>query len=201
MRVILLLLSVLFIGACDKSSPAPCPTCAKAKLTNQWCDACKVGYVAAVPIRDKMLFEWMDAHGHELDLNAVKCPTCKDGIAHDGYCETCRIGWVHKLGYFSRLTYHLAKGKSCDPSTLGCEACRKNSENCGWCPSCGVGMIGNVAIPTRADFDGGVRGFELMLAAIEASKRCEACPMAIMTDMPCFYCRVTYKDGKPTPQN
>lgn len=189
-------LLAVFLTGCQSSAPPPCPTCAVAKLENKWCDTCNVGYVAGVPIRNKMLFECLDAHGHELDLSSVKCPTCKAGIANDGFCETCRIGWVHKLGFFSRLTYHLAKGKSCDPSALACKVCRKNAENYGWCSSCGVGMIGNVVIPTRADFDGGVRGFELMQTAIEASKRCEACSLAIMADTFCFYCKVTYKDGK-----
>jgi hypothetical protein len=198
MRITFLSLSLLLIGACN-SGPPPCPTCAQAKLANKWCDACNVGYVAGVPIRNKMLFEALDAHGHVLVLSAVKCPTCQAAIRADGYCEKCRIGWVHKLAYFSRLTYHLAKGKSCDPSTLTCEVCRKNAENYGWCPSCGVGMIGNFAVPTRADFEGGVRGFELMLAANEASKRCQECSLAIMADASCFYCKITYKDGKPVP--
>jgi hypothetical protein len=200
MRSALLPLFPLLVGACNPSS-SPCPDCAQAKLTNQWCDACKVGYVAAVPIRYKMLFEYMDAHGHELDLKSVRCPTCQAAIANDGYCEACRIGWHHKLAYFSRLTYHLARGKACDPTTLTCKICRKNAENHGWCPTCGVGMIGNVIIPTRADYEGGVRGFELMQTAIEASKRCELCSIAIMSDMSCFQCRVQYKDGKPTPFN
>ncbi len=189
---------LLVISACDNTRP-PCPTCAQAKLTNQWCEACKVGYVAGVSIKNKILFEYMDAHGHELDLGSVKCLICQAGIAIDGYCEACRIGWVRKLGYFSRLTYHLAKGKPCDPSSLTCKGCRTNAEHYGWCKTCGVGLIGNVVIPTRADFDGGVRGFELMLTAIEATKRCELCPVAIMSDTICFFCKVTYKDGKPIP--
>jgi hypothetical protein len=199
MRIAFLPFFLLFISACDNTRPPPCPRCAQAKLANQWCEACKVGYVAGVSIRSKILFEYMDAHGHELVLDSVKCLTCRAGIANEGYCEACRIGWVRKLGYFSRLTYHLAKGKPCDPATLACRGCRKNAEHYGWCTACGVGVIGNVLIPTRADFDGGVRGFELMLIAIEATKRCELCSVAIMSDTNCFFCKLTYKDGKPIP--
>lgn len=197
-RLSLVLASSVLLAGCEPSAPYPCPACPSAKLENKWCDSCNVGYVAGVPIHSKFLFEWMDAHGHELDLDAVRarCLTCKAALENDGFCDACRIGWVQKLGYFSRLTYHLAKGKACDPSTLTCETCRKNSKNYGWCTSCNVGMIGNVKIPTRADFDGGVRGFELMQAAIEASKRCEACALAIMSDEACFFCKITYKDGK-----
>lgn len=147
-----------------------------------------------------MLFEALDAHGHELDIVNVKCPSCRDAIARDGFCETCRIGWVKKLAYFSRLTYHLARGKACDPAALTCATCRKNAATHGWCAACGIGMIGNVAVTDRTDFEGGCRGFDLMSAAVAASGRCEACALAILNDEPCFYCKITYRDGKPVPK-
>ncbi len=180
-----------------KSEPPPCASCAKAKLANQWCEKCNVGYVAGVPIKSKLLHECLDAHGHELVLSAIECKSCQAAIPVDGFCETCRIGWVRKQAYFSRLTYHLAKGKPVDPAAIQCDVCRNNSRSCGWCDHCNIGMVGNVAIPHRTDFAGAKRGYELMLAAIDATKRCESCGLAIMTDTSCFFCKTTYRDGLP----
>ncbi|HWL94073.1 MAG TPA: hypothetical protein VNT79_11120 [Phycisphaerae bacterium] len=176
--------------------PLSCQQCAAARLTNQWCDACNVGYVAGVPIKSKFLFETLDAHGHDLVAANFTCPTCKIAIATEGFCEPCRIGWIDKKAYFSRLTYHLAKGVAKDPSTLSCTVCRKNSETYGWCERCGHGMVGNVEVKSRADFEGGRRGYELMMTAIEASGRCEMCGQVIITDGSCFVCKISYKDGK-----
>jgi len=193
---ILMLATAAGTAGCTPSAPPGCPTCARARLANEWCDACKVGYVAGVPIQCKVVFECIDAHGHKLMLRTIECPSCKAAIAINGFCETCRIGWLDGLAYYSRLTYHLAKGKACDPATLGCAACRGNASRYGWCAACGVGMIGNVAIRDRKDFDDGCRGYDLMITAVEASRRCDVCGLAIMTDTSCFRCRKTYKDGK-----
>jgi len=205
MRVVLLFLAFQMLTAgCRRSPAAPppppaCPTCAQAKLTNKWCDKCQIGYVAGVPIECKILFETLDAHGHELVLSAIDCPDCQAAIRTDGFCEKCRIGWVHNLAYFSRLTYHLAKGTPSDPARISCLACRRNARKYGWCDSCGAGMIGNVAIRNRNDFAGGCRGYDLMMSAIEASKRCEVCALVILTDTSCFRCKKQYKDGKVVP--
>lgn len=177
-----------------------CPTCAGAKLTNKWCDKCAVGYVAGAPIKSKLLYEALDAHGHDLNIPQIACAICQAAVPVDGYCEKCRVGWVRRQAYFSRLTYHLAKGQPCDPKSLACPDCRKNSEKYGWCDKCSVGMVGNVAIRSRSDFDGARRGYDLMAAAIEASGRCDMCGIACLTDNTCFICKIPYKDGKALPR-
>jgi hypothetical protein len=184
------------IAGCKRDAPPGCASCANAKLTNQWCDSCKVGYVAGVPIKSKLVFDCLDAHGHDLDLKQIKCPSCQAAIPVEGFCEKCRIGWVRKQAYFSRLTYHLAKGNPCDPSTISCPVCRKNSEKFGWCDTCNKGMIGNVLIADRPNYDGGCRGYQLMRTAVEESQRCENCALAILTDNSCFMYNIGYKDGK-----
>src|SRR5262245_42365985 len=68
------------LSSCNSNSSPECPTCAQAKLKNQWCDHCGVGYVAGAPIRSKILFEALDAHGHDLVLAAIQCPECKAAI-------------------------------------------------------------------------------------------------------------------------
>ncbi len=188
-----------FCGGCDRAAPGPpaCTTCAAAKLANQWCDSCKVGYVAGVPIHSKLLFDALDAHGHELVLASITCGDCQAAIPREGFCEKCRIGWVDKKAYFSRLTYHLAKGRAVESDRISCPVCRKNAASYGWCDSCKRGMVGNVAISDRADFVGACRGYDIMMASIAALPRCELCALAILADKRCFYCRTWYKDGKP----
>lgn len=190
-------LALYLLCGCTPAAPQPCPTCAAAKRTNQWCDRCKVGYVAGTPIRSKVLFDALDAHGHVLDLSSIKCEQCQNAIAHEGFCETCRIGWHLKQAYFSRLTYHVSRGVVRPDGPIACSTCRQNATRYGWCDACALGSVGNVEFRDRADFDGACRGYDLMMAADEASRRCETCALAILTDTSCFYCKVTYKEGRP----
>ncbi|OWY69710.1 hypothetical protein B7486_18875 [cyanobacterium TDX16] len=187
------------ICACDRGPAKPCESCVLARLENQWCEACRVGYVAGVAMKSKILFECMDAHGHELQLDAIECPECQAAVKVDGFCDHCKTGWINKLAFFSKLTYVLGKGKVHTTESIGCAGCRKNAERYGWCDECKVGMIGNTAVADRKLFGEGSQAFETMLLAVEASPRCESCAMAIVTDTPCHLCKVTYRGGKSTP--
>lgn len=99
-------------------------TCARAKLRNGWCSACRVGYVAGIPVRSAMLFEALDAHGHDIDPSSIECAECRAAIGADGFCPTCRRGFVQGQLYFSRLTYAIAKGSFADPAAISCLRCR-----------------------------------------------------------------------------
>lgn len=188
---------IAVIAGCRPASPPPrCATCAVARLSNQWCEACRVGYVVGVRIESRLLFDGMDAHGHTVEIDKVECPACQAAMKSDSFCDACRIGWVSTQAYFSRLTYHLGKGRSMDVPRMTCAACRKNAEKYGWCDACGVGMVGYVALKARSDFDGACRGYDLMLAAIDTSRRCDRCAIAQITDTECPNCRITYKDGQ-----
>lgn len=153
--------------------------------------------MAGVPLKSKLLFEGLDAHGHTLMLETFTCPTCKQAIAEDGFCTKCRIGFLHKQAYFSRLTYELAHGEPVDVDKLTCPICKENSKHYGWCDKCKVGMVGNVKLKDRKNYDAALRPFDVMLIANEAGARCEMCALAIVTDTHCFVCKIDYKDGKP----
>jgi len=171
--------------------------CAAAKLSNGWCKKCRVGYVASIRIDSKLLYEELDAHGHNIDPASVKCPTCRKAIEMDGFCESSRMGFVGKQAYLSRLAYHLAKGRTMDSSKITCTVCRKNAEKYGWCDACKVGMVANVAMTERADFDLAVKAYELVALAVQTAKRCEMCAVAMIYDARCDDCKLSYKDGKP----
>ena len=188
-------------AGCSSNPPGKsaqgCDDCARARLENKWCDACKIGYVAGVPIKSRLLFECLDAHGHTLVLETFTCPTCKEAILQDGFCERCRIGFLDKQAYFSRLTYELAHGTPQEVEKIACPACRRNAKRYGWCEKCNAGMVGNVLLGNLANYEPATRGFELMLTANSAADRCEMCALAIVTDTRCFVCKINYKEGKP----
>lgn len=198
-RLALVLLALSVGTACKQSAPEEpkgCAACASARLENGWCEGCEVGYVAAYPIKSKMFFEVLDAHGHELQLDQIRCRTCRAAIKSDGFCEHCRMGWVGKKAYFSRLTFELAQGTRTRKTEINCPMCRKNAENHGWCNHCQTGMIGNVALSRREGFEAGCTAYDRMVVACRETDRCESCGIAMLMDSACFFCKTEYKDGK-----
>jgi hypothetical protein len=186
-------------SAAGADTQLACAQCAQARLENKWCDACKIGYVAGVPIKSKLLFEGLDAHGHTVVLSTFTCSSCKSAIAEQGFCEKCRTGFLGNQAYFSRLTYELAHGRSVTAESLSCPVCRKNHGNHNWCDKCRLGIVGNTVLNDRRNFDAAVRPYEIMLVANDAAARCEMCALAIITDTRCFVCKLDYKDGKAAP--
>jgi len=196
--ILALILSLASLSAGAAETATAC-TCVAAKETNGWCDLHATGYVASVPIRSKMLYETLDAHGHDVDLSTFRCDSCKRAIANEGFCEEHRVGFVSRQAYFSRLTHELARGERKDPEKMRCQTCRSHAETHGWCETCHVGMLGRVAAKDRQGYERAVRAIEVLQEANKAAERCEYCAAAIVTDTECPMCRVTYKDGKPLP--
>jgi len=177
-------------------APADC-TCAKVSHDGGWCAACKVGYVAGVKIKSAMLFEAVDAHGHDIIPERIKCETCKKAMASDGYCERCRMGFVDKQAYLSRLTYHVAKGRTTKTSDLACGTCRKNAKSTGWCDACGRGMIGHIAVDRHDEFVKAAKAFRRLLEAIRKLSECETCAVAQFTGGRCRKCNISYSQPPP----
>jgi hypothetical protein len=173
--------------------------CATSRVTNGWCAIHGFGYVGGLKIESAWLYEALDAHGHDLDLSTFACPACKKAIASDGYCEEHRIGFVRRQAYFSKLTYETAKAEPKDVAALGCPVCRKNAEDHGWCGKDKLGLVGPFAFRSRADYDEAVRALEIVRLAAVASKRCDHCAGAIITDTQCPFCLIRYKGGKAVP--
>ena len=196
MNTILVALLALAPSTAVAAAPGPGCTCPTAQLKGGWCHDCNVGYLAAVKIKSELLFEVLDAHGHDIDPTAIGCSQCKKARESDGFCEKCRMGWVDKKAYMSRLTYHLAKGDPQDLSKIACPVCRKNARTCGWCESCKVGMLGSTAVTDRTDFAHAAKAYQRLLAAIQLLSKCETCAIAMMSDGSCLKCQVSYLSGK-----
>lgn len=195
MKTCLCALAFLVCGNLTVRADGGC-SCDVARMKGGWCGECEVGYVASVKIESADLFEWLDAHGHKIDPKRIACSSCKKALASDGYCEKCLIGYVHKEAYLSRLTYHLAKGAPKKIERIACTTCRKNAAKYGWCDRCEMGMVGNVALNSKDDFAHASKALQRLLDAIEVSKKCEMCGVAMLSDMGCPKCGVAYSGGK-----
>ncbi len=191
------LLAVL-CGITPGAAAAAC-TCAVAREADGWCEQHQVGYVGGIPLRSKLVFEQIDAHGHVVDLSTFQCETCQKAIQTDEFCARDSVGFVKKLAYFSRLTYELARGERTPRAGITCRGCRKNSESQGWCARCKIGRIGPVAIRDREAYEQAAHAADLLRTASEAAVRCEWCGVAVLTNAQCPMCRITYKGGKPVP--
>ncbi len=195
MGMVLNCMMVLALGTEPPPVVAGC-TCAAARMHNGWCRECRVGYVANVPLRSWVLFDALDAHGHDVIADQLKCPTCRQAIKTDGFCAPCKYGYVGGKLYFSALTYALGKGQALDPGTLTCPQCRKHAESSGWCDSCKRGMVGNFAFAERSSFDIGAREYGRLLIAVETAKRCDTCAAVMFTGAECFKCKAAEYAGK-----
>jgi hypothetical protein len=180
-------LGALVLAAC---------TCAAAPAMNGWCEEHHVGYVAGIAIHSQLLYEALDAHGHQVDLSTFDCPSCREAIRTGGFCETHRVGFVGSLAYFSRLTYELARAKT-QIGEISCEICRHNVAKGGWCDRSKLGRIGPFVFEDKAAFLRAMREVEILRTAIAAIPRCERCAVAIVTDSQCPLCHITYKNGVP----
>lgn len=164
--------------------------CADACLRNGWCAAHTVGYVAGVRVSSAILFEVLDAHGHDIDPAVIECSSCQTALASDGFCETCGMGYVAEQLYFSRLTYLLARGVPRAAADITCTACRTVATRgrAAWCAPCGSGMVGNVTY-TRRDLHERASGeLRTLHEAVQASSRCETCAVVRFTGGLCSEC-------------
>ena len=177
---------------------APC-TCLAAQATNGWCDKHAVGYVASIPIRSRMLYDSLDAHGHQVDLTSFHCDVCQKAIRTDGVCEEHTVGFVNKQAYFTRIAYELARAVYLEPSEIECPECRRNAASSGWCARHNVGMIGGFAMRDEAGWRVAARLAGVLRIAAKKVAECERCALAMAYDSDCPYHRIWYKDGKPIP--
>ncbi len=232
MRTLPACLATVLLGASPPVAEGPGCVCPKVRVADGWCGPCRTGYVASVEIRSPLLFEALDAHGHEIDPASLECEGCREAIRKDGFCEKSGYGFVRKELYFSKLTWVLARGERQAPGALRCRACAANArrrpgaepappeagtrggdgaehgdanpaadpdrdETPGWCRECGVGMAGNVAFRDLEHFEIARREMARLVRAIEASRRCETCAVALFYDRRCPKCRIGYRDGRP----
>lgn len=209
MRAILVAAALLGAGLApaighDPNQPAgsieaaPC-TCHAAAAANGWCDKHAVGYVASIPIRSRMLFDSLDAHGHDVDPATFDCPVCQKAIRTDGVCEEHVIGFVDKQAYFTRIAYELARAVYIQPEKIECPDCRRNAATSGWCATHRQGMIGGFAMKDETGWRSAARAADVLRIAVKKLEECERCAIAIAYDSDCPVHGIWYKDGAAVP--
>ncbi len=197
-RIALLILLLLGPGPTWAGSARTTQDCEEAKRTNLWCSAGNVGYVAGIAIRSPFLYEALDAHGHDVEPAAMTCEICRKAVASHGFCLAHRLGFVGGQAYVSPLTYYLARSRTIEPAELSCGACLRHTKGIGWCDPHRVGIAGHFALDNREEFDQMQKAYGILLAAVEASSRCERCAAAMVAEGYCAIHRVHYQDGRAT---
>ncbi len=196
LRLPLIAVSILALGwffGTDQGPLAPCDH-TEERATDGWCASCGLGFVADVPIASKLVFDALDAHGHELERAALACDTCREAYTAGGFCEACNIGWVASQAYFSQLSFQIARGER-DPRD-DCPRCNELRGEHGWCATCEHGWIGNIRIADRGDFELGQAAYAGLLTALDDVERCELCAAARVARGVCPACRVSYQSGE-----
>ncbi len=188
-------LAVLVLSLGSTLADATC-SCDEARKIHEWCETHQVGWAAGIQIPSRMLWEAIDAHGHEVDPDSIDCEGCLAAMAADGYCEIHFMGFVGGEAYFSRLAYLMAQGSVVEPAKVDCAICRENAETSGWCERHGRGMLGAVAIDDRSAWEQAQRAYRVLLLAIEKAESCELCASAMVGDGRCPVHRTSYEDGK-----
>ncbi len=174
--------------------------CAEARRSHSWCEAGGAGFIAGIEIRSQVLWEVLDAHGHDVDVERLGCDVCREAKAAGGFCDEHAMGWAGGMAYLSRLTYHLARAETVAADSLACPTCRKHAETGGWCEECGLGIVGNIAFRHREEFEEMAQEIEVLRTAIERSGECETCAAAMIIDGRCPVHRIQYQDGGKVPQ-
>jgi hypothetical protein len=198
LRSIGLALAILLLAGSAPASGGAC-TCPVIQELDGWCEVHAIGYIAGLEIHSQLLFEVLDAHGHEVDLDSFDCPGCRRAIETTGFCEEHRIGFVRGLAYFSKLTFLVARARSNGGAGAPCPACKTIAAAGGWCEACGVGFAGPVVFHDRRDFDEVSRALDLVGRADALGQRCEHCAVAMATDSICVPCKLEYRNGEPHP--
>ena len=172
-------------------TPGQC-VCGPARTADQWCSDCGVGFVSAVKIESKRLFETLA--GRAAATSVIKCRTCRRARSSDGYCDECRVGYTDGTRYRSKVAHRLARGKAIDRTEIACAECRANVGQSGWCEACEAGIVGNRSYCDKSEYRSAKRARKVLASAARAD--CESCAVAMVTDGRCEKCRISYEDGR-----
>lgn len=198
--VILLLMVTVAPGGPTMPPVVKKCVCREGAKANVWCHVCDIGFLATIKVKSADLFEWLDAHGHQIDPKSIKCASCQRALKSDSFCVKCGIGYKNGLAWVSRLTHSLAMGERTGKREIACKICREYLQRMGWCAKCNIGFVGNVRFEKRDRYDTAAKEFGRFLVANELSTKCETCALAMMSDGACRACKIRYRDGKPMPK-
>ncbi len=195
MRKYLIVPAAALILAMSSSALAQYKCCTKSKLTDAAC--CGNSYFDGVSFKSAKLHKALT--GKTVKASYIKCGSCKEALKSDGTCDHCKVNFTGGKSYSSKVAYTLAKGKAIDTSKIECKSCAKAAKkDSGWCDGCKVGLVGNKLYKNAKDYKAATKARMVLAKAVETSKKCETCAVAMVTDGTCDACKVSFKDGKKT---
>ncbi len=156
---------------------------------------CGKGLVYGVELTSKKLFEALA--GQKVEADKIKCPGCKYATKTNGICSHCKVGAAGGKLYHSMLSHKLAKGLRYSEKKVSlCGGCKTAYRQHGRCTGCNVGFVSKRMFKDQADYDVALAARKTLVAAVEVSKKCETCAVAMVTDGKCAKCNISFKDGK-----
>lgn len=189
-----LVASVALFSAAVPVMAGGCSGCAKiAKGSDGFC--CGKGKAFGVRMNSKKLYAALA--GHKIEKDAIKCAGCKKAAKTDGRCEHCGVGAADGKFFHSKVSYALAKGKPISTEQAKqCSSCATAHKSNGFCTGCNAGFVAGRMFKGKDNYDAALAAHGTLVKATEASKKCEACAVAMVTDGKCAHCNVTFQDGK-----
>ncbi|MAB78617.1 MAG: hypothetical protein CMJ89_04615 [Planctomycetes bacterium] len=190
-------LFVAWTGPSSDGQASEVASCADVHCLDGWCDSCSVGFIAGTEVSSKLVFDALDAHGHEYESESIDCESCQEAITTSDYCLDCSRGYWEGKAYFSVLSYQIAKAeRGVEP---GCAGCKAAVDEARWCSECLCGRIGDVSIRNRDDFEKAAGAFMVLRKALEEVQRCELCAASMAIDGTCPRCKIAYRRGHARP--
>jgi ribosomal protein L32 len=180
-------------GLAAPALAAGCPGCDKVTQTGQgFC--CGQGQTYGVKLTSQKLFDSLE--GKTIDKAKIECPGCKEAAAKGGSCEHCKAYFHDGKAYQSKIAVALAKGEPVSAEKAAtCPSCKTAHQQNTQCTACGVGFVAG-RMYKGEDYKTALAAHEVLAKAVETSKKCEACAVAMVTDGECAHCKVGFKDGE-----
>jgi hypothetical protein len=194
MKIVTSVLSALFVLGLAGSALAGGDCCKEAKMANGWCGECDYGFAFGTKITSAKLHKALA--GEKVNADAIECPGCKKAAHDNGTCDHCHVYFNNGVVYHSQVSQILAKGVATDMAKTTCEGCTMAAKTNGWCDDCNVGIVSGYAYKDKKDFKAAGHAHKVLMAATEASAKCEACAVAMVTDGTCESCKVSFKHGQ-----
>ena len=195
MRAMLTLASVMaVVGAGAPAIAGECKGCDRIAETGEgFC--CGKGKIFGVELTSRKLFDSLG--GKKFEADKIKCPGCKLAAEKSGTCDDCKVAAAHGKFYHSMVAHALAKGKPYTAEKAAhCSECKSAYEDNGFCTGCSVGFVAGRMFKGRESYDTASEAHKTIVTAINASKKCEACAVAMVNDGTCETCKIEFKDGK-----
>lgn len=171
-----------------------CAGCSKvAKVGEGFC--CGKGKIYGVKLSSKKLYAALA--GHKIDDEAIKCAGCKAAAKSNGRCEHCGVGAADGKLFHSKPSHALAKGTVVSAAKAAhCDACLLAFKINGYCSGCDSGFVAGRMFKGKEEYKAALAAHKTLVDASAASKKCEACAVAMVTDGKCEQCNVSFKDGR-----